>query len=269
MNTKTNLKEIKEKNNVVPVNDAWPMLEDLSEINAGRFKIAKKSKATDIESLTQTINANALQDDKIIQKNVEKDEILISKSVAATKSKVVKSKKANELSEQKTQFNHVNKVESVEKEEVIAQQVPVNPQTTSAITSPVSRGLKEKASTQNKVTTNNLLKLIALGFGHLYMKSTNDILKPLGFVANNLSKVLMAFLHIGMPLMMTWLLTHKVNFVANQLANESPFLSLVYYGVFYVACLFIWITGVAIGKGLLKVSQKTLEEVAEVGKENT
>lgn len=121
---------------------------------------------------------------------------------------------------------------------------------------------------ENKVSPNVLMKFIAMGFAHLYVKKTTSVLKPLSFVADNFNKVFMALLHLGIPLMMTWFLMTKVDFIATQMAKEHQIMHFGYSIIFYIACLFVWVSAQVLGSGLVTMFKKTLVDVAKVGKEN-
>lgn len=248
------------------VNQPWDELKDVS-----RFQIIPKNKDTDVASLAAGIKDVSDKDDKAIAKVVDADEKKLAgkKPGRARKIQVVPLETVASVAAQ----SNPNIQETITKnEEVIAKQTAsVTPQTTRAITSPISTEKASGLDSQNKVTeemkTNVFLKFIAMGFAHLYVKKTNEILNPLKFLANNFNTVILALLNLGIPFLMTWYTTTKVSIISEQIVSAPSYLQIAYYGIFYIASIVIWISCQAGLSGIKAIFKDSLSKVAKVGKE--
>lgn len=286
--TKTALKETTLLNNIA--NEDWPAL---NEISAGRFKIAKKSKVTDIEAVTKGLKKISKSDDRIIANDIRKDIKENEKVEYEAESKTDHNVDSEEVDSDKNlilerSLQNENKIltkTEEENEEVITQKrIAVYPQSTKVSVVASSPNIKETAlatplereiNTENidsvngsKINVQGLIKFVTLGFIHLYLKKTTTVLKPVSFVAQNFEKVFVAMMHLIIPMVMTWLITTKIDFVATQLAQKDIFMALACKAVFYIACVFLWVSAQVIGSGILSMFKKTLKDVAKIGEEN-
>lgn len=280
MNNKTlsRTKEVGSMPNVA--NDEWSSLIN-KDLTDNRFRINKKPKFTDIEVLAKNLQEACNSDDKTVQKNLEQDSAFM---LTQEKTKGKRGRKvilpSNNIADPNVKVGVTEELDQkvdldMNKKEEVVQKTYVHPQTTKATASSFMEAEKvEKVKNEvddiekSKVSTNRLLRLVAKGFAHLYIKNTADILKPLAFVAENFQKVFYGMLLIILPLIMTKYLTSNVEFIALQINQQTLVMSLVSKFVFYIACAFLLITGTVIGVGLLKVIKNILYDVAKIGKEN-
>lgn len=195
-----------------------------------------------------------------VENNEEVEEIVTTPKMGSTLGRTIATSIGNTTGKIISQVKEPVKQEVREaKHEFIDEATPVATQTQVRYAS---------SATENKVSPNVLMKFIAMGFAHLYVKKTTSVLKPLSFVADNFTKVFMALLHLGIPLVMTWFLMTKVEFIATQMAKEHQIMHFGYSIIFYIACLFVWVSAQVVGSGLVTMFRKTLVDVAKVGKEN-
>lgn len=288
MNNKaTQSKQNKNLNNVV--ND--PDWHNLSEISQGKFAIKREKSSRNIDSITNQLKNVAQTDDALLDTMVADDadnhEAITSiknnfkikqlrKATKDSKDKLdsetlvdVALEDSKELHNNKEVFTQHNfnamqvgeeaqDINITHNEDAVTDVSSVIPQTSNVTLS----------SPKYENAMQGLLKFAALGFAHLYVKKTTKVLKPLGFVAENIEKVSIGFLHLIVPLLMTWLITTKVEFFASQLQQMGTIPVVLCNIAFYVASIFVWISTQVIVAGLINVCKKTLRDVAKVGEEN-
>lgn len=273
-------------------NDDWPTMEGLGK---SRFVVKTKKKDADIETTSKTFQQIGEEEDHIISnQNVEdeqrvnqmlhpnthlppSEENVEQKPVASNINPVVNEVKhiINEvkpvINESKPSVNEVKPIinESINtvKREAIEQPVRKQVIENTTVNKQINTTLsKENNTSQDK---NVLIKFALLGLAQLYLKKTNFLLNPLRFIAENWKKVLVASIHLGVPLLMTWYAITQVPMVSQQFANENKFFSVMYAGIFYFAAIFIWFTIQALCSGLLVVFKKTFTDVAKIGEQST
>lgn len=228
----TKLNNLDAKNQEAPeiANTDWPIL---NEVNRTPFLIKTKKSTLDIEKSSQAIHSNSEKEDEVIANNnkVEENVMKVEPTTILNENKVTNS----------------NQVE----------------QPAVTLNKPVP-AFKAKPEVKDNVT---FLKQIGVGLMHLFIVNATLLLKPMNFVAQNFVKIAMAFIHMGMPLLMTYWLVHKVDFISIQLNKETTPMYLVYCAMFYIACAFIWIVGQIVAKGVFVSFKRSMYEVAKVGQE--
>lgn len=222
---------------------------------SNRFQIQKKEKELDIDAVNSQIKEICDKEDKEITK-------------PTTRGRKPKKQESPELVEavNTTTFNVQEPVVEQRMEEVTAKQTSVTPQTTQkAVTSPNSgsNGLSQRES----ISKATLLKLVLKGMTHLYMKKTGEILTPLKFIANNFGTVFLAILNICIPSLMTWYSLNHIEIIQAQIVNETTAVTILYYGLFFVASLFVWISVQALFHGAKSNLKDIGEKLEKVGKE--
>lgn len=230
--------------NLQIANEDWPLLDDLKQ---NRFLLKKKKDKVDIENISNEIVNTGLQEDIIVRASTQEDEVLIAKSFEQDKPKV-------------------EKVEVSIPEKIIlrniVEETPIEPVVIQ------KRAVVQEAPSFNSInqSKNTILKLFALGLTKLYVKKTTTVLNPVKFVAENAKKVIVALVHLGVPVLMSWYLITQINFVALQLSKESSFMYLAYCAVFYFASLFVWVTTQVIAAGvwsMFKTAAVDIQKAAE------
>jgi hypothetical protein len=251
------------------VNDDWPLLGELSQNKfvlknkKGSLNVAKTAKdILEVSSREDTqMSESARQDDKLFEESFV-HEVQDFKASTETVNAV-----ANDVNEPLIQ------VETI-KAPVAEVQAPVMP-IQATVQVPIQAPIAQVQPVQEKVLapepvvlqkeskdTNPLLKLIAIGLTKLYVRKTTSVLNPVKFVAENYRNVLVAILHLGVPVLMSWFLITQVSFIKAQLVNTSSVMFWTYAVVFYFASLFVWVTGQVLVAGLLSMFKTTLVSVA-------
>ncbi len=234
---------------VQPVNTNW------HSGKSTRFQIQRKEQALDIEGVNSQIKEICDKEDKEITKT-------------ATRGRKPKKQESPEVVEVLSVSTPTELAQPVEErmEEVTAKQTSVTPQTTQkAVTSPNlgSNGLSQ----QEKMSKATLLKLVLKGMTHLYMKKTGEILTPLKFMASNFGTVFLAILNISIPLLMTWYSLNHIEVIQAQIVAETTAVKALYYGLFFVASLFVWISLQALFHGAKSNLKDIGSKLEKVGKE--
>ena len=236
------------------VNEDWPLLGELSQNKfvlknkKSSFNVAKTAKEIVELSLVEDdqISASAIKEDKLFEQSFVRETQDFKASPQMAKSVV------NDTFEPLAQVEKVKPpkpvieayIEHVQPadEELVAQKSLDLPQ-------------------ENKFT-NTLLKLIAIGLTKLYVRKTTSVLNPVKFLAENYRRVLVAVMHLGVPILMSWFLITQVSFIQTQLVDISNVMFGAYAVVFYFASLFVWVTGQVLVAGLLSMFKTTLISVA-------
>lgn len=227
--------------NLQIANEDWPLLSDLKQ---NRFLLKKKK---DKVNISNEIVKRSTQEDTDIKVSTQEDEELISKYVAQDKLKQVEV-----FVPEKVMVRSIPEVVAVE---------PIAPVVAKKIF------LQEPSVFSNiSQSKNTILKMFALGLTKLYVKKTTTVLNPVKFVAENAKKVIIALIHLGIPVLMSWYLITKINFIALQLSKEGLFMFLAYCLVFYFASLFVWVTTQVVAAGIwsmFKTAAVDIQKAAE------
>lgn len=278
-------------------NDDWPTMEGLGK---SRFVVKTKKKDADIETTSKTFQQIGEEEDHIISNQNVEDEQRVNQMLhpnthlSPSEEKVEQKSVAYKpiVNEVKPTFNEVKPIVSKVKPTVnevkptVNEVKPilnesVNTAKIEAIEQPVRKQVIENTTVNKQINTNLnkqnstsqdknvLIKFALLGLAQLYLKKTNFLLNPLRFIAENWKKVLVASIHLGVPLLMTWYAITQVPMVSQQFANENKFFSVMYTAIFYFAAIFIWFTIQALCSGLLVVFKKTFTDVAKIGEQST
>jgi hypothetical protein len=226
-------------------NEDWPLLK---ELESTRFALKNKKGHKSKKSLTAVRDSSATEDEWIAQQNIEdeklvdafleeKDSMLYSKenSVANPSSRVQEIKVAMDTP----------KKQEIKEPELISQKVAVN----------VVDKDKEEVS-----------KLIALGMAKIYIKKTDDMLQPIRFLLDNASQLIVALIQFLIPALITWFIIKNVEIIYSQLNNEPMHIYMFYVGVFYFACLFLWISGQVVLQGIWNMIKVVMSNLAKEGK---
>ena len=244
------------------VNGDWPLLGELSQ---NKFVLKNKKSHLNVAKTAREIVDTSTQEDAYISASARQDDRMFEESFV------------NEVHDFKASPEIVksvaNDVEPLIQVETIKKPVPEVQKVVQA-TAPQAV-VQEKPIVQEKFVTpepvavvqeakgtNPLLKLIAIGLTKLYVRKTTSVLNPVKFVAENYRNVLVAILHLGVPVLMSWFLITQVGFIQAQLVNTSSVMFWTYAVVFYFASLFVWVTGQVLVAGLLSMFKTTLVSVA-------
>lgn len=247
------------------VNDDWPLL---GEINQNKFLINKKKPTLNIAKAAKEIIEHANREDQEILTNAVLDEAKFEETFltpANITEKIVETvpEAVQEVSN-KVSAPIVNKVEQVipvvESTQNLAplKQVVIQKESLTKVqVKPVV--IKKEAEIEN----NTLIKLIFIGLSKLYLKKTTVVLNPVKFVAENYKNVLIALLHLSMPILMSWFLVTQIGFIKAQMAEQSYMMFWSYSVLFYFASLFTWVSTQVILAGILSMFKTTLVSVAK------
>jgi hypothetical protein len=248
------LEEDKDKQNLGIVNEEWPVI---SEIAIGRFKIHKKMKTNvNVDELTKSIKDITEADNIIINTEFDpkQESILIEECVIMHEDTNNKEGKENVIG-------------SEVDEKITLNQLVEPPTTIKKVENTIeSNKIKPEIIDNSKLTIAKAFKFILLGLAKLYVKDTTKTLKPLNVLTKHFNEVAISLVHLGVPFLMTWYLTTEVELISSQMMKDGMIMSVVYSVVFYIACLFVWISSQVIMSGLINVFKKTLNDVANIGK---
>lgn len=245
-------------------NQDWPALQSI-----GRFQIERAKKPMDIEKVVTSIKEITDEDEATMNGGVEK---VVKKPNPRRKKSDMLEQTASPIVAQVAQHKPetteeeiIQEIKKMEEATVTPVVSSVTPQTTKqAVASPTlnASGLKEEAS-----STNAVLKFIARGFAHLYVKKTNEILSPLKFIMNNHRVVGLACWNMIIPALMTWYAINHMTVISNQVAGEGFAMKAMYYGVFYIASIVLWVSLQAAFSGIKSTAKDQLKKVENVGKQ--
>lgn len=252
-------------------NQDWPALQSIS-----RFQIERNKKPMDIEKVVSSIKEITDEDEALISGTAR----VAEKTPARRKKDSVKQTAApivtvaqQEASEEEIEheIQQIQKIKQMEEAAVTPAVSSVTPQTTKqAVASPTQQASGLKQAPPPAISTggtNAVLKFIAKGFAHLYVKKTNEILSPLRFVMNNRGVVGLAFWNMIIPALMTWYAINHLTVISNQVAGEGMAMKAMYYTVFYIASIAIWVSVQAVFSGIKSTAKDQLKKVENVGKQ--
>ena len=140
---------------------------------------------------------------------------------------------------------------------------PVSPVVNSIKETPLNDNVVKSSENQLNLNNFNVMKLIAIGLTHLYVKRTTKVLNPIKFIVENLKTLMFATAHLGIPALITWFCVTKVEFIASQIPLDSVAIYWTYVGMFYIASLLLWITLLAVCTGIGVMVRNTLLDVAK------
>lgn len=251
--SKDNEKFIKFNQGLDVVNDDWPLL---GEINQNKFIINKKHQVINIAKTAKEIIENDKKEEREILTNTVSDETefedaFLTSNIKNEKDFVVSPKLNEEVVVKASE--PTNRTDLVKK--IITPSQVSNP--TKLIVS------KEKVIKTEVLENNTLIKLIIIGLSKLYLKKTTVVLNPVKFVGENYKNILVALLHLGMPILMSWFLVTQISFIKVQMAQEPAIMFWTYSLLFYFASLFTWVSAQVILAGVLSMFKTTLVSVAK------
>lgn len=255
-------------------NDNWIRALGLAGGNE-RFVLSKKTKVSDIEKMTDSIESISKEDDKIHKENLENENKLLKKYEDEKRLEEEKSKKLEEAA---------NKVAATAKKPIILNiQDDKLSKTIDSSNNEENKGVADskspsvKTQTQElatppdtidkKETKTGLLKNITKGLAHLYVNKTSKILNPVKFIIDNYRKFSMALFQLGVPALITWYIV-QMPFVNSQIESTGSVMSVVYMGIFYFAVLFLWCLFLFLMYMGGRMIKREAMEVAKIGKED-
>jgi hypothetical protein len=65
---------------------------------------------------------------------------------------------------------------------------------------------------------------------------------------------------------MTWVLVTQIDIIEQNLSSETFGMKLIQLGVFYFACMFVWVTFEVIVGGAINMIKKSISEASRVSK---
>lgn len=249
--------ELKSENIENIANEDWPLLK---ELESTRFSLKNKKSTKLKQALTDIKIATEKEDEAISQQNVE-DEKRMEKffegqnskeeSVAAFEQKP-EIKASNQASEKIVETN------TVKNADVIQTAKPINDQKPEVVKTVQNVEQKPK---------DNVRKLIALGMAKIFVNKTDNMLEPLRFLLANAMMVIVALIQFTIPAIVTWYAVTHVEIIEKQLAKEFLHVYIVYVGIFYFACLFLWISAQVVLQGVWNMVKSTMSSLAKEGKD--
>ncbi len=252
--------EIKSDNIENIANEDWPLLK---ELESTRFSLKNKKSSKLKQALEEIKVATEKEDDFISQQNTE-DEKKMEKFFDDQNLKELKEESISVV-EKKIEINENNySVEKVVEPEVV-KNVEVL-QTTKPIQTQKSEEIKTVQKVEQK-PNDNVRKLIALGMAKIFVNKTDNMLEPLRFLMANSMMVIVALIQFTIPAILTWYAVTHIEIIEKQLAKEFLHVYIVYVGIFYFACLFLWISVQVLLQGIWNMVKSTMSSLAKEGKD--
>ncbi len=199
------------------VNGDWPLLGELSQ---NKFVLKNKKSHLNVAKTAREIVDTSTQEDAYISASALKDDKLFEESFVNE----VQDFKASPETVKAVVNEPLIQVETKKSVEVQPSPAFIAPVVQAEIQKPVVQ--ESVALSEDNESTNPLLKLIAIGLTKLYVRKTTSVLNPVKFVAENYRNVLVAILHLGVPVLMSWFLITQVGFIQAQLVNTSSVMCL-------------------------------------------
>lgn len=240
-------------------NEDWPLLK---ELESTRFSLKNKKSGKGQKSLAAIKNATDLEDSIISQQNMQDEELvgefLENVSLKETvKIEIESPKKEREVVEPVQLELPLEKNEEVSIEKMF-EEAPKN-----------NISKVNNVKIENKEELNNkqeVSKLVVIGLAKIYINKTDSILNPLRFILNNLKQISVALIQFVIPALITWYLVENIPMISSQMSKENSFFYILYVGVFYFACMFLWISGQVLFGGILNMLKYAMRNLEKAGK---
>lgn len=241
-------------------NEDWPLLK---ELESTRFSLKNKKGGKGNKSLVAIKNSTDLEDEIISEQNMQ-DEELVGEFLDNVSSKeIVKinievPKKEKEFVEPVQLELPLEKVEEISIEKMFEEEPKSNVAKVNEIK------IESKSTEQNN--KQEVSKLVVIGLAKIYINKTDSILNPLRFILNNLKQISVALVQFIIPALITWYLVENIPMISNQMSKENSFFYILYVGVFYFACMFLWISGQVLFGGILNMLKYAMGNLEKAGK---
>lgn len=249
------------KNNVVlnegafieqAINEDWPLLK---ELETTKFSLKNKKR----NNLFTTIEKIVESDNKILLNKEIEDEKLIEKLEKSLMQPQNNIKNSNIDSKEDTQEKIIDKL-SIEmfdpmEEVLIDKEAEI-------INSKLEKSFIPK---QPKKYKKEFSQLILKGLSTIYINKTDQILNPVRFNVENFKQIILGFFQFIFPAIITWYLTNNVDYISKQLVKENIFTYYLYIGIFYFACIFLWISSQVIFSGLINLIKYSISFILKEG----
>lgn len=162
-----------------------------------------------------------------------------------------------EISKKKFKINKKIKEDiSLEKTEIVNTEAVISTESILKVENKIEKEVKKEVKEVN-------VKSFVVGLSNLFYNKSIKLLNPINFMLDNSKVVSIALLHMIIPLIMTYFLVNKVNFIALQMAKETYIMYGIYSIIFYFASIFTWVLIQVLAFGIFALLKSMSKEIVK------
>ena len=162
-----------------------------------------------------------------------------------------------EISKKKFKINKKIKEDiSLEKTEIVNTEAVISTESILKVENKIEKEVKKEVKEVN-------VKSFVVGLSNLFYNKSIKLLNAINFMLDNSKVVSIALLHMIIPLIMTYFLVNKVNFIALQMAKETYIMYGIYSIIFYFASIFTWVLIQVLAFGIFALLKSMSKEIVK------